>query len=111
MPATISGQLMTWHKVTLDFVADRAFSELPETFRDHRLDVTFTNTATGETFRAPGFFAADGDAADSGATSGDVWRVNFNPPSEGAWSYQASFRTGSDIAASLDRIGRRADRI
>ena len=102
MPATLSGQLQTWHKVTLDFTANRTFQEEADTFRDYRLDVTFTNESTGETIRVPGFFAADGDAADTNASSGDVWRVNFNPPSEGEWTYEASFRTGNDIAASVN---------
>ena len=102
MPATLSGQLQTWHKVTLDFTANRTFREEADTFRDYRLDVTFTNESTGETIRVPGFFAADGDAADTNASSGDVWRVNFNPPSEGEWTYEASFRTGNDIAASVN---------
>ena len=102
MPAILSGQFKTWHKITLDFSTSTSFSESPDTFRDYRLDVAFTNQSTGETVRVPGFFAADGDAANTGATSGTVWRVNFNPPSEGDWTYKASFRTGNDIAASVD---------
>ena len=97
--ANISGELKTWHKITLDFVAPQTFSETPSTFRDFRLDVTFTNAETGEVITLPGYFAADGDAANTNATSGSVWRVNFNPPSDGTWTYEASFRTGTDIAA------------
>ncbi|MEM9787294.1 MAG: cadherin-like domain-containing protein [Pseudomonadota bacterium] len=97
--ATISGDQMTWHKITLDFEAPQDFSENPSTFRDYRLDVTFTNADTGEVITIPGYFAADGDAANSNATSGNIWRANFNPPSEGNWTYEASFRTGEDIAA------------
>lgn len=97
--ALISGEQMTWHKITLDFESPRDFSENPSTFRDYRLDVTFTNADTGEVITVPGYFAADGDAANSNATSGNVWRANFNPPSEGNWTYEASFRTGNDIAA------------
>ncbi len=99
---TVHGDLKTWHKITLDFVSPETFSEEPETFRDYRLDVTFENKTTGEVITVPGFFAADGDAANSGATEGAVWRVNFNAPSEGEWTYTASFRTGTDIAASAD---------
>ena len=98
--ATISGEQMTWHKITVDFEAPQDFSEEPSTFRDYRLDVTFTNTDTGEVVTIPGFFAADGDAANTNATSGNIWRANFNPPSEGNWEYEASFRTGVDIAAT-----------
>ncbi|MEL6570390.1 MAG: cadherin-like domain-containing protein [Pseudomonadota bacterium] len=95
----ITGEQKVWHKITLDFEAPETFSESPSTFRDYRLDVTFRNTVTGEVITLPGYFAADGDAANTNATSGNIWRVNFNPPSEGAWEYEASFRTGTDIAA------------
>lgn len=97
--ATVTGEQKTWHKITLDFEAPRDFTETASTFRDYRLDVTFRNADTGEILTLPGYFAADGNAANSNATSGNVWRVNFNPPSEGNWTYEASFRTGSDIAA------------
>lgn len=97
--ATISGDQMTWHKITLDFEAPQTFSEKSTTFRDYRLDVTFTNNDTGEVITVPGYFAADGDAANTNATSGNIWRANFNPPSKGNWTYEASFRTGNDIAA------------
>ena len=95
----VNGELRQWHKVTLDFERPSA-SETAATFRDHRLDVTFTHAATGTKMTVPGYFAADGDAADSGATSGNVWRVHFNPPETGQWTWQASFRTGGDVAVA-----------
>ncbi|MEO1307118.1 MAG: DUF5060 domain-containing protein, partial [Pseudomonadota bacterium] len=91
--ATVTGETKVWHKVTLDFEAPQDFSEDPSTFRDYRLDVTFTNSDTGEVLTIPGFFAADGNAANSNATSGNIWSVNFNPPSEGNWTYTASLDT------------------
>jgi hypothetical protein len=50
----------------------------------------------------PGYYAADGNAAETSATSGRVWRVNFTPDATGTWTYHASFREGADVAASLD---------
>ncbi|MEM7619422.1 MAG: DUF5060 domain-containing protein [Pseudomonadota bacterium] len=100
--ASISGETKTWHKISLDFTSPKVFTEEPDTFRDYRLDVTFTNQDTGEVIKIPGFFAADGDAANTSATSGNVWRANFNPPSEGEWIYEASFRAGNDIAVSTN---------
>ncbi|MEL6382192.1 MAG: DUF5060 domain-containing protein, partial [Cyanobacteria bacterium J06626_18] len=99
---SVSGELKTWHKVSIDFEAPETFQETKSTFRDYRLDVTFTNASTGEVVKVPGFFAADGDAANTSATEGNIWRVNFNPPDEGDWTYKASFRTGKDIAASTN---------
>ncbi|MEL7332105.1 MAG: Calx-beta domain-containing protein [Cyanobacteria bacterium J06560_2] len=101
--STVTGELKTWHKVTVDFEGP----SLSETgavnpFRDLRLDVTFTHATTGETFVVPGYFAADGDAANTGASEGNIWRAHFSPPSAGEWRYEASFRAGDAIAASLN---------
>jgi hypothetical protein len=91
-------ELKQWHKVTVDFSANKVFSEANAgTFRDYRLEVTFTH-ADGTKLTVPGYFAADGDAIDSGATSGTIWRAHFNPPKTGAWTYKASFVTGDDVA-------------
>jgi len=98
----ISGELRQWHKVTLDFDGPQG-AENQQTFTDLRLDVTFTNQDTGQTITVPGYFAADGKAAESGATDGNLWRAHFNPPSTGNWTYQATFREGNDVAVTLDK--------
>ena len=95
----ITGELRQWHRITLD-VEGPSGGENRSTFFDHRMDVTFINSDTGETITVPGFFAADGDAANSGASSGNIWRAHFNPPSTGAWTYEVSFRQGNDVAAA-----------
>ena len=40
-------------------------------FLDYRLSVSFAHQASGESRVVPGFFAADGDAAESSATAGN----------------------------------------
>ena len=50
----------------------------------------------------PGYFAADGDAADTGAARGRVWRAHFVPDTAGAWQWRASFRRGRDVALRDD---------
>ncbi|GIV34145.1 MAG: hypothetical protein KatS3mg031_1680 [Chitinophagales bacterium] len=94
----ISGELRKWHKVTLTFSSDSTYSEngTPNPFTDFRLLVTFTKG--DKTYRVPGYFAADGNAANTGATSGNKWRVHFAPDEEGLWTYQVSFRTAPGIA-------------
>jgi hypothetical protein len=97
----VSGDLMLWHRVTLT-VAGPETSETaePNPFRDYRLDVTF---AQGEKrLIVPGFYAADGNAAESGAESGNAWRVYFTPDTTGEWTYRVSFRSGKDVAISDD---------
>ncbi|MEL6654156.1 MAG: DUF5060 domain-containing protein, partial [Bacteroidota bacterium] len=101
--ATISGQIRQWHKITLDFdgpTSDESCSTNP--FLDYRLNVSFTHMGTGKTYVVPGYFAADGDAAQSSATGGSVWRSHFAPDETGTWTYTASFRTGTEIAVSLN---------
>jgi len=97
---SVSANPMQYHKVTLDW-SGPDLGESSTTFRDYRLNVTFTSPS-GQTFLVPGYFAADGDAAQTSADSGDQWRVHVNPQEVGEWSYRASFRTGSDIAINLD---------
>ena len=101
--ATVSGDLQVWHNVTLTFDGpDTSEDATPNPFRDFRLNVTFANAATGASYVVPGYFAADGDAANTSASAGHAWRVHFSPDAPGDWTYLASFRTGPDIAMSLD---------
>ena len=96
---TISGELKTWHRVTLTFAGPvSAETATPNPFADYALDVTFTNG--NKTYVVPGFYAADGNAAESSATSGNKWQVHFAPDATGKWSWLASFRTGKDVAVS-----------
>jgi len=101
--AVVSGDLQRWKTVELSYVgpfAEETGAVNP--FLDYRLDVTFTNGS--ETFVVPGFFAADGEALTTGATSGDVWRVRFTPSAAGTWTYSTSFRTGASVAVADDRL-------
>ena len=106
-PATASvqvqGELRRWHRVTLTFDGPQTSEEAtPNPFRYYRLDVTFTHTRTGKRYTAPGYYAADGNAAETSATAGNKWRVHFAPDETGEWRYQASFREGEDVALSAD---------
>jgi len=97
----VTGELKKWHKVTVTFdTAETSETATPNPFRDYRLAVTFTKGAAKHV--AQGYYAADGNAAESSATGGGKWRVHFVPNDVGLWTYRASFRTGSDVALSLD---------
>lgn len=85
-----------WQKVSLDFRGPETSEMADENpFTDYRLDVNFTLNDT--VFTVPGFYAADGDAAETSADSGAVWRVNFRPDREGLWQWDAVLRKGEDI--------------
>jgi len=94
----VTGELRSWHKITLAFPNGPSTSETatPNPFTDYRLDVTFSKDS--ETFVVPGYYAADGNAAETSLGSGSVWHCHFAPPSAGTWSWSASFLTGSNVA-------------
>jgi hypothetical protein len=97
----ISGELKQWHDVILTFDGPATSESAdPNPFFDYRLDVSFTNGS--KTYVVPGYFAADGNAAESSTTAGNKWRVHFVPDETGEWNYQASFRSGSQVAVSED---------
>lgn len=99
---TLAGEQRVWHKISLTFVGPHASETAePNPFLDYRLDVTFTHAASGRQYVVPGYFAADGDAADSSAAEGNRWRADFTPDATGTWTYDVSFRTGNDVAVAL----------
>jgi hypothetical protein len=97
----VEGELKRWHKLTLDF-AGPATSETatPNPFTDYRMDVTFAHPASGATMVVPGYYAADGNAAETSSSSGNVWRVHFAPDRVGDWIYTVSFRSGANVATA-----------
>jgi Domain of unknown function (DUF5060) len=97
--ALTEGELRVWYPVTLTFTGKES-TETEATFRDHRLDVTFSKG--GKSFRVPGYFAADGNAAETSATQGNKWRVKFTPNEPGKWTYSVSFREGEGIAVPAE---------
>ncbi len=86
-----------WHTVTLDFEGPQT-TEAAENnpFLNYRLQVTFTHAEKQYTVR--GFYAADGNAGETGADSGNVWRVRFTPDRIGEWAYTAQLEQGDSIA-------------
>lgn len=95
----ISGELRKWHKITLTY--DGPFATENDTlnpFLDYRMDVVFSNGA--KSYTVPGYFAADGDAANTGATAGSKWRCHFAPDEVGVWTFTTSFVTGTNVAVS-----------
>ena len=88
-----------WHKYTIDFEGpDTSETASPNPFTYYRLDVTFTQG--GKSYVVPGYYAADGDAANSSAESGNKWRVHFAPDAVGEWTWKASFRKGEGVATA-----------
>jgi Domain of unknown function (DUF5060) len=99
----VLGELRKWHKVTLAFTGPFASeTDVINPFMQYRFDVTFTHDASGKIYNVPGFFAADGNAANTSASSGNKWYCHFAPDEIGNWTYVASFVEGPDISVSTD---------
>ncbi|SDW70031.1 Putative collagen-binding domain of a collagenase [Lutibacter oricola] len=93
----IDGELKKWHKVTLSFTGEQlSENDAENPFLNYRLNVTFNNG--DKTFLVPGFFAADGNASETSAVEGNVWKVRFRPNKIGKWTYKVSFKKGKQIA-------------
>ena len=105
LEGTVSGELKKWHKITIGFLgpltgetAD-ARDLFRNPFTDYRLDVTFSHVSTtAKNYTVPGYFAADGNAANTGSRSGTTWLVHFCPDEIGTWEYVVSFTEGRHVA-------------
>jgi hypothetical protein len=96
----IAGELKQWHKVTLDLAGPFAAETdtAPNPFTGYRFDVTFTHESGAQSYVVPGYFAADGKAAETSATAGTVWRAHLSPDKPGKWNYRVSFTAGVNAA-------------
>ncbi|MEL6676049.1 MAG: DUF5060 domain-containing protein [Bacteroidota bacterium] len=102
-PFSIWGQevYQAHQAVVMDFDGPNTYEKASENpFLAYRLQVRFS--LDGQEFNVPGFYAADGNAAETGAEAGNVWRVIFTPPQAGTWQYAVSFRRGYRLALEDD---------
>ncbi len=95
----VDGDRNVWQPVTIRFTGPQAreTDHDPNPFTDYRLQVKLAGPS-GQVYDVPGYFDGDG----MGGEQGDVWRAKFAPDEAGEWSYQASFRSGRNVAVSLD---------
>ncbi|MFD1143685.1 malectin domain-containing carbohydrate-binding protein [Larkinella insperata] len=96
---SLQGELRQWHKITLVIEGPQTSETAAENpFLNYRLNVTFTKGA--KRYVVPGYFAADGNAANTSATAGKIWKVHFSPDETGPWNYTLSMRKGPNVAVS-----------
>ncbi|MBT0584889.1 Kelch repeat-containing protein [Alteromonas oceanisediminis] len=72
-------------------------------FTDYVMQTVFTHQDGSEVV-VQGFFAADGNAANSSASRGDIWRTLFTPQKKGIWQYHAKLFSGSDVVFAGDKL-------
>lgn len=105
--AAITGELKKWHKITLTFDGVATSEQAADNpFLNYRLNVTFSNGT--QSYVVPGYYAADGEAGETSATTGNKWRVHFSPDAVGKWTYKVSFRKGKNIAVTASLEGESA---
>ncbi len=101
----IHGDLRQWHKVTLSAEGpslNETNASPNNPFTDYLFNVRFTHESGSPDYLVPGYFAADGNAAHSSATSGKIWRAHLSPDKPGEWRYTIEFRKGKDAAVDPD---------
>ena len=111
---SIQGTRKLWQTLTMTFPTSVVTHESLHAagrnpFLDYRLDVSFAHPASGTQHLVPGFYAADGDAADTSASGGHRWQCHFTPDRVGRWEWHAQFRKGPGIAVDPLRAGSPAD--
>jgi hypothetical protein len=110
--AEITGELKTWHKITLTLDGPFAHEKdnKPNPFTDHEFNVTFTHESGAPSYKVPGYFAADGNAGETSAESGTKWRAHLSPNRAGKWNWTTTFasheKSGSFTIAPSDKTGR-----
>ena len=65
-------------------------------FTDYLMHVVFSHSS-GQTIELEGYYAGDGDAGNTSASSGDIWQAKFMPQQKGDWQYSASLYSGIDV--------------
>jgi hypothetical protein len=69
------------------------------------MTVVFTHESGAPRYDVPGYFAADGNAANTSATAGNKWRAHLSPDKVGKWNWRASFVAGPNVAVTPGATG------
>lgn len=106
----ITGERKQWHKITLtvDGPFARELDNDPNPFTDYCLVVAFVHESGEPRYRVPGYFAADGNAANTSATAGTKWRAHLAPDKPGRWTYEVTLLRGKGAALQDEPSGQPA---
>jgi hypothetical protein len=102
----ITGELKQWHKITI--TVDGPFASEADTllnaFLDYKMTVIFTNESGLQHYTVPGYFACDGNSAQTSATSGNKWRAHLSPDKPGNWKYEVTILKGKNVAVDEEEV-------
>jgi hypothetical protein len=100
---TIEGNFKKWQPITIIFNGPQVSeTDSINPFLDYSLITRFIND--GDTIPVHGFFAADGQAAYTGAAVGNKWQVRFSPPTSGLWIFESQMLYGNEIAIRANEM-------
>ncbi len=97
------GDPTAWDPITYTYTGPCVSEDgSPNPFLDYRFELALTSYDDGSVgFIVPGYYAADGNAAETGATSGNKWRAHVVLPA-GSWSVKIRFYEGPNVAIADD---------
>jgi hypothetical protein len=100
----VSGDTTDRHTLTITIKGpDASETGAINPFTDYRLTVRFQYVLSGaERYEVPGYYAADGNAGETGVSTGNIWKVHFTPQWPGAHIYKIFFRKGPNVALGTD---------
>jgi hypothetical protein len=98
----MAGEMRQWHKITLTLDGPYAheLDKEPNPFTGYRMTVRFAHESGNPVYEVPGYFSADGNAAQTGADNGIMWRAHFSADKTGKWNYEISFLKGEMVAVT-----------
>jgi hypothetical protein len=98
------GDLKCWHNVMLSLKGPWAAEDdtSPSPFVDYSMVARFRHESGTPDYFVLGYFAADGNAANSSAEEGNIWRAHLSPDKSGRWTYEVLFRSGPGVAFDFD---------
>jgi hypothetical protein len=104
----VSGELKQWHKVTLTLDGPFAHERdnRPNPFTDVTITAAFTHESGSPKYVVPMYFAADGNAANTGAESGTKWQTHLAPDKPGRWEYHVVMLPGVGINSTQEDVRR-----
>ena len=110
VPVEVTGRFAGAYRVgfpiTFTLAGPETLSETgdPNPFIDYTFSGRFAevdeNLNDGPATVVPGYFAADGNAGETGADAGDKWRVRYRPDRGGRVSYLLELKRGGEVVVS-----------
>lgn len=99
----LDGTLKKWQPVTLTFDGPQVSeTDSVNPFLNYALMVNFRHDK--DIYQVHGYYAADGNAADTSADNGNKWRVKFSPDTVGKWEFEAYLAEGTHIGISQNLL-------